>query len=128
LCVGVFQAGDEICVGSTFKIVPNTFLAIMNTIVVDKSSFYGVDFIDSQATPMGASTLQCMDMVKEEYNVRASSITKSYTCSMDTRLATICIICNVNKSEIMLKVCPIYHNFFELLTFLVNANSLSSLE
>jgi hypothetical protein len=109
-------------------------LSIMNITVVDKSSFYGVDFTNSQATPMGTSTLQCMDMEKEEYNVRASSITKSYTycpcynMDLDTMLATICIICNVNKSEIMLQVCPIYHNFFELLSFLVNANSLSSLE
>jgi hypothetical protein len=66
LCVGVFQAGDEICVGSTFKIVLGKFLSIMNTTVVEKSGFYGVDFTDYQATPMGASTLQCMDMEKEE--------------------------------------------------------------
>jgi hypothetical protein len=43
-----------------------------------------------------------MDMEKEEYNVKASSITKSYTCSIDTMLATIYIIHNVNKSKIML--------------------------
>jgi hypothetical protein len=55
LCVGVFQVGDEICVGSRFKIVLGKFLAIMNIAVFEKSSFYGVDFIDSQATPMGAS-------------------------------------------------------------------------
>ncbi len=79
----------------------------MNTIVVNGLGFYGVDLTNSQATPMGAFTLQCMDMEKAEYNVRDSSITKSYTCSMDTMLATICIICNVKKSEIMLQVCPI---------------------
>jgi hypothetical protein len=57
LCVRVFQAGDEICVGSTFEIVPSHFLTIMNTTMANESSFYGVDLIDFQATPMGASTL-----------------------------------------------------------------------
>jgi len=56
VCRG-FPSGDEICVGSTFKIVLGNFLAIMNIVVFEKSSFYGVDFTDSQATPMGASIL-----------------------------------------------------------------------
>jgi hypothetical protein len=33
------------------------FLTIMNIIVVNESGFYGVDLINSQATPMGAFTL-----------------------------------------------------------------------
>jgi hypothetical protein len=57
LCVGVFQVGDEICVGSTFKIVLGNFLAIMNIAVFEKLNFYGVDFTYSQATPMGASSV-----------------------------------------------------------------------
>jgi hypothetical protein len=48
----------------------------------------GLQHINSQATPMGASTLQCMDMEKEEYNVKAFEITKSYTYNMNTMLAT----------------------------------------
>jgi hypothetical protein len=41
LCVRGFQVGDEICVGSTFKVVPGNFLSIMNMVKVDASSFYG---------------------------------------------------------------------------------------
>jgi hypothetical protein len=117
VCKG-FPNWNEICVGSTFEIILGNFLTIMNITMADELGFYGVDITNSQATPMGASTLWCMDMEKEEYNVRASSITKSYTM-----FATICIICNVNKSKLVLQVCPIYHNFFELLTFLVIVNS-----
>jgi hypothetical protein len=47
---------------------------------------------------MGASTLLCMDMEKD--NIRTSSITKSYTCNMDIMLTIVYIICNVNKPEI----------------------------
>jgi len=107
LCAGGFQVGDEICVGSISKVVPGNFLSIMNMVGADALGFYGDQGITNSqvATPMGASTLLCMDMEKD--NIGTSSITKSYTCNMDTLLVTICIICNVNKLKIMLQV---WHN------------------
>ncbi len=41
-CVKGFQAGDEICVGSTSKVVLGNFLSIMNITRADASSFNGV--------------------------------------------------------------------------------------
>jgi hypothetical protein len=66
LCVGGFQAQNEICVGSTYEVVPGNFLNIMNTVGVNASVFYGdQDVINSQvAILMGASTLLCMDWRK----------------------------------------------------------------
>jgi hypothetical protein len=83
LCVGNFQVGDEICVCSTFEVVFGNFLSIMNMAGAYASGFYGdQDVINSQATtPVGASTLLCMDMEKD--NIRTSSITKSYTYNME---------------------------------------------
>ncbi len=71
----------------------------MNMVGVDASGFYGDQgIINSQvAIPMGASTLLCMDM--EKNNIGTSSITKSYTYNMDTLFASICIICNVNTQD-----------------------------
>jgi hypothetical protein len=110
LCVGGFQVGDGICVGSTSKVIPSNFLSIMNMVGVDASGFYGDQgIINSQvAIPMGASTLLCMDM--EKNNIGTSSITKSYTYNMDTLFASICIICNVNKPKTMLQVWKNIHS------------------
>jgi hypothetical protein len=41
LCARGFQVEDDICVGSTFKVVPSNFLSIMNMVSVDASSFCG---------------------------------------------------------------------------------------
>jgi hypothetical protein len=77
---------------------------------VDASGFYGDRGITNSqvAIPMGASTLLYMDMEKD--NIKTSSITKSYTCNMDTLFATICIICNVNKPETILQVWNNIHS------------------
>jgi hypothetical protein len=47
-------------VGLTPKVVLDNLVSIANNIVVDGSKYYGVDLIESQATPIGASILQCM--------------------------------------------------------------------
>jgi hypothetical protein len=74
------------------------------------SGFYGDQNVtNSQATThVGISTLLCMDMEKD--NIRNSSITKSYTYSMDTMFTIVCIICNVNKPEIILHVWNNIHS------------------
>jgi hypothetical protein len=41
LCVGSFQARDEICVGSTSEVVSSNFLSIMNMVGAYASGFYG---------------------------------------------------------------------------------------
>jgi hypothetical protein len=39
LCLGGFQDGDEICVGSTFEVVIGNFLSIMNMTRANASCF-----------------------------------------------------------------------------------------
>jgi hypothetical protein len=53
LCVGGFQVGDEICVGSTFEVILGNFLSIMNMTKADTSGFNGIlDATNSQATTL----------------------------------------------------------------------------
>lgn len=100
LCGGGCEAIDGMGVGSTSKFVPRNVISIMNNIVIDVASYHDLELTESQATPMGAYTLQCIDM--EKGDVKVFSVTKSYTYSMDIMATSVYIMCNINIFDIML--------------------------
>jgi hypothetical protein len=73
---------------------------IVNNTLANGSSYYGIDLTNLEVTPMGAFTLKCIELQKD--NRKVSLVMKFYTCSMDTMVTTICTMCNINKSEIVL--------------------------
>jgi hypothetical protein len=50
VCVGGYKPGDGMGVGLTPKVVPDNLLNIVNIMMVDGPSYYGVDLTESQAT------------------------------------------------------------------------------
>lgn len=86
---------------------------IVNNTLANGSSYYGIDLTKLEVMPMGALTLKCIELQKD--NIKVSLVTKFYTCSMDTMVTTICTMCNINKSEIVLQVCNIIFTQFTIL-------------
>jgi hypothetical protein len=99
-------------VGSTFGVVPNHLQNIVSNTLVDGSCYYGINLTKSKIMPMGAFTLQCIELQKDNMTFSA---TKSYTCNMDTMVSTICMMCTINKFEIVLQVCNIIFTQFIIL-------------
>ncbi len=96
---------------------------MLNSIVTDGSTCYGVDYTPSQTTTPSLSTMQYMELEKNDYTLNAS-ITKSFTQNLDTMPIIIYITCNVNKSNIVLHVtCHLYsipmNYFLNLYTYFV---------
>jgi hypothetical protein len=102
-----------VSVGSTSRVVLDHLPNVVNDTLANGSGYYGIDLSESKVTPTGAFTLKCIELQK--YNKKASLVTKFYTCNMDTMVATICMMCNINKSEIVLQVCNIIFIQFTIL-------------
>jgi hypothetical protein len=100
LCAGGYGAKDGVGVGSTSGVVFYHFPNIVNNKLANGSSYYGIDSTESKVTPIVTFTLKCIELQSD--NRKASSIMKFYTHSMDTMVATICMMCNINKFEILL--------------------------
>jgi hypothetical protein len=66
----------------------------VSSTLIDGLGYYGIDLTESKIMPMGASTLQCIELQKDN---RTFSARKSYTCNMDTMVSTVCMRCNINK-------------------------------
>ncbi len=96
LCVGGYETGDGVNVNSTFGIVLDHLQSIVSSTLEDGLGYYGIDLIESKIMPMGASTLQRIELQKDN---RTFSARKSYTCKMDTMFSTVCMMCNINKFE-----------------------------
>jgi hypothetical protein len=84
------------------------------------SIYYGIDLTKLEVTPMGAFTLKCIELQKD--NIKVSLATKFYTCSMDTMVATI-YTCATSTN---LKLCYKYVTLVDLkhkpCTFFVQQN------
>jgi hypothetical protein len=98
LCVGGYGAKDGVGVGSTSGVVLDHLPTSVKNTLINGIGYYGIDLTESKVRPTGAFTLKCIEILKG--NRKASSITKFYACNMDTMVATICMMCNVNKSEL----------------------------
>jgi len=113
LCAWGYGVKDGVGIGSTFGVVLDHLPNIVNNKLAKGSGYYGIDLTESKVTPMGAFTLKCIELQKD--NINASLVTKFYTCNMDTMVATICMMCNINKSKIVLHVCNIIFTQFTIL-------------
>ncbi len=107
-CVGGCQTREGFCVSSTSEVVHNNLQSMLNSIVTNGSTCYGVDYTPSQTTTPSLSTMQYMELEKIDYTLKAL-ITKSFTQSLDIIPIILCITCNANKSNIVLQVtCHLY--------------------
>ncbi len=92
---------SKMFVGSTFEIIPNDLQNTMNNIITSSSTCYYVDHIKSQGTLMGLSMSQCFELEKEECT-QVLLVTKLYTWSLNVMFAPLCILCNLNYSDVIL--------------------------
>jgi hypothetical protein len=61
LCVASYEARDGVGVCSTFGVVPDHLQSIVNSTLTNGLGYYGIDLIELEVTPMGASTIQCIE-------------------------------------------------------------------
>jgi hypothetical protein len=89
--------------GSTFEIIQGDLQSVMNNPNNLWSISYVAYHIESQVTPMGSNMLEDFELNKED-NSKALLITKSFTWSLDTMFAHMCMVCNLNNLGVILQV------------------------